>query len=403
MKNKSEITDLIVTDLIVLVHGVNNTRTAAKDIYKNYLEQLHKCQDGKQGIAICGVIWPSQIIDDGEWYDFINFIGNITKLAPARDIGKNGLAPFLNAIATKHSKINIHLAGHSMGTLLIRGALHKLTTRIKTVFFIQSPLSANKSLPGVPSDVLDSKLEESYIDLWIHGPIVCTYSNKDSLLKGITSYVYETLGTEGFKKLSGNNKTLILRSGTKFSYKDFGKRFVSLDCGEVIGDHNDFKKQEVAQAHLAAIERSKRVITIPSQSTPEKFSLAVFKGKLYLAYKANEAANYIWITSSSDGQNWSDLNKVSGQSTSGSPALAVFNNQLYLAYKANEAANYIWITSSSDGQNWSDLNKVSGQSTSGSPALAVFNNQLYLAYKANNPTNTLCITSSSDGKNWSAN
>ena len=230
LKNRSEI-----TDFIVLVHGVNNTKTAAKDIYKNYLEQLHKCQDGKQGIAICGVIWLSQIVDDDKWYDFINFIGNVTKLEQAKDIGKNGLAPFLNAIATKHSKINIHLAGHSMGTLLIRGALHKLTKRIKTVFFIQSPLSANKSLPLVSSGLLDSKLEESYIDSWIHGPIVCTYSNKDSLLGGIT--VYNPMGEKGFNELSGNNKTLTLRSGTKVSYKDFGKRFVSLDCGDVIGDH----------------------------------------------------------------------------------------------------------------------------------------------------------------------
>ena len=248
-----------ITDLLFLVHGVNNTKKAAKEIYEKYLQIMRECQDEQQRIAVCGVIWASQIVsDEEEWYEsIVNFTGNLTKITPARNLGEKGLAPFLNTVATKHNQIHIHLAAHSMGTVVVRGALRELSASIKTVFFIQSPLSANKSLPLVPSNVLDSKLEESYINKWVCGPIICTYSGKDDLLKKIPFFT--TMGEKGFLELSGNHKVLPLRSGTKVSHQDFDKRFVNLDCGEAIGDHNDFKKVEIAQSHLAAIEKSKQI------------------------------------------------------------------------------------------------------------------------------------------------
>ncbi|MUG93774.1 alpha/beta hydrolase [Scytonema sp. UIC 10036] len=392
-----------VTDLIVFIHGMNNTRKEATDIYQRYLEQIKKCKGyNHESIAVCGVIWPSAIASFSLGDDLAKLLLPIwtnfdTALLRAASLGKTGVASFLNALATKHNKLNIHLVAHSLGTVVIRGALNELAAPIKTVFFIQSPLSANPKLDYLPISDFDAKLEESQINRWVSGPIVCTYTDKDLTLKSVN--VFDTMGQKGFLGLSGNYKILTLKKGKKVNYRDYGKRFVSLDCREIIDGHENYKESEVAEAHLAAIERSK--LAIPLQSTPEQFALAVFNNQLYLAYKANEAANYIWVTSSSDGKNWSEAQRVPEQTTSAAPALAVFNNQLYLAFKATDAENSLCIATSSNGKNWSNGQRVPGQTTSAGPCLTVFNNQLFLAFRATDADKSLCITSSSDGKNWS--
>ena len=65
------------------------------------------------------------------------------------------------------------------------------------------------------------------------------------------------MGEKGFQELSSEDvKILTLRSGTEVNYKDFDKRFISLDCKDVIDGHDNYKKSEVARAHLAAIKKS---------------------------------------------------------------------------------------------------------------------------------------------------
>ncbi len=81
--------------------------------------------------------------------------------------------------------------------------------------------------------------------------------------------------------------------------------------------------------------------------------MAAFNGRLYIAFKANDSSNTLYVTSSSDGVNWTTLAKgYSGITFQGSPTMTVFNNKLYIAFKANDSSNILYVTSSSDGVNW---------------------------------------------------
>jgi hypothetical protein len=120
--------------------------------------------------------------------------------------------------------------------------------------------------------------------------------------------------------------------------------------------------------------------------TSEKPAMAVFNGKLFLAYKG-AGSNDLWYNTC-DGQSpWltTDLEiSQNGRSqTDAGPALAAYNGNLYLAYKG-AGSNDLWYNVF-NGANWlaTDLEiSQNGRSqTDASPALAAYNGKLYLAYK----------------------
>jgi hypothetical protein len=133
-------------------------------------------------------------------------------------------------------------------------------------------------------------------------------------------------------------------------------------------------------------------------------ALAAFNGKLFLAYKGS-GSNDLWFNTF-DGANWLtpdlEISQNGHSQTDASPALAVFNGKLFLAYKG-AGSNDLWFNTF-DGANWlaQDL-KVSqnGHSqTDAGPALAVFNGKLYLAYKGNGSDDIWYNVF--DGANWQA-
>lgn len=140
------------------------------------------------------------------------------------------------------------------------------------------------------------------------------------------------------------------------------------------------------------------------QSTSASPALAYFKGKMYIAFKSNNANNQIIIGSSSKGI-WGNFYSLSQQSTSDAPALAVFNDTLFLAWKANDNSNKIYYAMSTNGVNWtwpSQNNYLPGQSTSAAPALAGYNGKIYIAWKANDPSNRIFYGSSLNGTSWAS-
>jgi hypothetical protein len=119
--------------------------------------------------------------------------------------------------------------------------------------------------------------------------------------------------------------------------------------------------------------------------TSEGPAMALFNGKLFLAYKG-AGSNDLWFNTF-DGANWLatdlEITQNGHSKTDAGPALAVFNGKLFLAYKG-AGSNDLWFNTF-DGANWlaTDLEiSQNGRSqTDAGPALAVYDGKLYLAYK----------------------
>ena len=130
-------------------------------------------------------------------------------------------------------------------------------------------------------------------------------------------------------------------------------------------------------------------------------SLAVFDGKLWVAFIAANDSFDILVCSSQDGVHWSGNTRVN-QASRMALSLAVFNNQLWLAFIANQPSNDVLVCNSSDGLNWSPNIQVH-QGSKTAPSLTVFNKQLWLAFVAKNDSNDVLVCNSVDGTNWSGN
>lgn len=136
-------------------------------------------------------------------------------------------------------------------------------------------------------------------------------------------------------------------------------------------------------------------------------ALAIFKDRLYVAFKAADSPT-LWVNSSADGLNFDQHSAYASPGPSqilidGSPALAVFNDRLYVAFRAADGPS-LWINSSPDGVTFDRHTSYAAPGPSqiligGSPALAVFKDRLYIAFKvADGPA--LWINSSADGLNF---
>ena len=123
-------------------------------------------------------------------------------------------------------------------------------------------------------------------------------------------------------------------------------------------------------------------------------SLAVFNGTMYSAFLANDSSYTLWITTSTNGSNWvypgnHYTNIVMKESTG--PSIAVFNGKLYVAYVASNS--YVYLVSSSNGVTFSSPVPVyypaGGQAQAdGPPTLAVFDNYLQIAWERDGPGTT---------------
>jgi hypothetical protein len=133
---------------------------------------------------------------------------------------------------------------------------------------------------------------------------------------------------------------------------------------------------------------------ITLQNSP---AMAVFEDKLYIAFKANDASNQLFVASSEDGTFPKPARGYSSVRMGGSPAMAVFKDKLYIAFKANDASNQLFVASFKDGTFSAPAIGYSSVRMGGNPAMAVFKDKLYIAFKANDASNQLFVASSEDG------
>jgi hypothetical protein len=117
-----------------------------------------------------------------------------------------------------------------------------------------------------------------------------------------------------------------------------------------------------------------------------------------MAYRANDASDCLYLASSPDGDTWSGSQRLDFTSPK-APALAFFKGRLYLAWTANDASNRLYLAST-DGATMSPAEGLpeAGEET---PTLLSTPDRLYLAFKEKGDKNRLCIMSTSDGKQWS--
>jgi len=247
-----------VTDLFIFIHGFNNTAKAARDIYKNYFQKLREeAGESCNKIAVCGIIWPSQESDEETWKNTLYFEKMLHR---AKKVGAN-LVPVL---ADLKGRFRLHLSGHSLGTVALAKALvQSLEAGVffDSVFLIQSALPVRGNLYECSQDWLLEYQRKTGVS------IVATYTENDGMLK-LLNILVQAIGLQGFEKSSivfELLRTIDLKPGGQLSPADFGANFIELNCKDLFTHpesakiHDDYKKKEVARAHLLAAELTNRL------------------------------------------------------------------------------------------------------------------------------------------------
>lgn len=150
-----------------------------------------------------------------------------------------------------------------------------------------------------------------------------------------------------------------------------------------------------------------------NQTSPFTPSLAFFNGSLFVAFITNDLdsatgvpSNRIFLCSTTDGVSWSDATFFN-QYSKCAPSLAVWNGKLHIAFVANDASNSLLVYFSStpdDPKSWT-ATVVTHQTSANAPSLAVYpsgsTGKLYLAFVAENGSNDIFVCSLPSGGSWS--
>jgi hypothetical protein len=107
-------------------------------------------------------------------------------------------------------------------------------------------------------------------------------------------------------------------------------------------------------------------------------SLAIFQGRLFMAYRGTEGDEGIWVSTSADAIHWDPHQSINGTGSLLGPSLAAFQDQLYMVYRGVQGDEQLYWTRTSDGVQWKpdpsrpDPQRQLGGTTSGVPALVTF-------------------------------
>jgi hypothetical protein len=142
-------------------------------------------------------------------------------------------------------------------------------------------------------------------------------------------------------------------------------------------------------------------VTTLTQNSVMGPAVAVFNGKLYVAWTGTDNPNHLNVAYTTDGVNFSTPLIIPNNSSVSwaAPGLAAFNGKLYLSWTGGSSfVNYI---SSSDGVTWGNQ-VVTGWKAEGSTALTVgaTGTQLYISFADLSTQHLVQVYGSSDGVNW---
>ena len=215
-------------DVLLLTHGWNNSAEDARELYRGLDAQL-----GQFGAPpVIGIFWPSKKFDTelGREFDaaldspmarqvlvgamraavphldalsifhtlpveillrrlagaetlrhgLLN-LSNLTTFYQMKEraglIGRNGLAPVLDALVRRYSAIRIHLAGHSFGARLATSAADSVKAPVRSLTLLQGAFSHHAfslSIAGIPGAFRTVVTQHK-----VTGPIAVTHTRND--------------------------------------------------------------------------------------------------------------------------------------------------------------------------------------------------------------------------------
>lgn len=147
---------------------------------------------------------------------------------------------------------------------------------------------------------------------------------------------------------------------------------------------------------------TKAATNVPKTKSEDAPALAVFKSKLYLAYRSADKKNDVYIANF-DGKAWSSPVAINAGKmfAASAPALAAFDDRLFVAFKSSKTGNKFAFSSSLDAVTWSSPStEIDNTALSGAPALAVYNGLLFAAYQGTDAAHSLNVLNTADGVTW---
>lgn len=189
----------------------------------------------------------------------LNFTTYYEMKTRAGNVGKNGVAKVIDALAPKVQRI--HLIGHSFGGRVVTAAAANSTTdKIKSMSLLQTAFSHNgfsKSMGGFFRSVVDKKR--------VNGPILVTHTKNDKAVGvayplaskivgdataafGDENDKFGGLGRNGVQKMETSEfvKGSLLPETGSYSFQT-GK-FFNLEGGNFITGHGDVTGKQIAHA-----------------------------------------------------------------------------------------------------------------------------------------------------------
>lgn len=138
-----------------------------------------------------------------------------------------------------------------------------------------------------------------------------------------------------------------------------------------------------------------------NEFSPEGPALAVFNGRLFLAWTGTDGNHSLNVAESSDGLHFSNPVVFAGQSSipSAAPSIVAFNGKMYLYWTGG--FQDINVATSTDGLHYANKSLVESggnvMTALGSTAVAVAHGRIYLAWAGTDSAHTINVAESSDG------
>jgi hypothetical protein len=191
----------------------------------------------------------------------------------------------------------------------------------------------------------------------------------------------------------------------RHSFDILSSHMKSHDAGRFMQDIIDIRRAVVIACALTGTNRHLNVIsssdgtnfrdkvTLAEETATDSPALAVFGGKLYLAW-AQSLGGDLNVLTSLDGVNfeskltlpersyWFLWKPLTGEVRRTGPALATFDGKLYIAWASTDKR--LNLIPSQDGRDFPNNQKITlEEGSERTPANAEFNGNLYLAWRGN--------------------
>lgn len=199
--------------------------------------------------------------------NLLNYTTYFTMKARAGTVGKKGVAPLVDEIATKVERV--HLVGHSFGGRVVTAAAAgSQTKKLRTLMLLQAAFSHNGFSPTWPGF-----FQSVGADHRVDGPVLITYTKNDNAVGlayplasringdnaaafGDENDQFGGIGRNGAQQMRAQDvvKAKLLAANGDYGALQPGK-FYNLEATEFISGHGEVHGREVAWALSRAIVR----------------------------------------------------------------------------------------------------------------------------------------------------